>query len=93
MNFRSSGDSINIILQKIKTSISTIRRIISQFSKNIKRSENFSKVRLKDRLKQIRLQNRSQNLIILSQTKCFTSKDVQDHTKNTLSVTIPLHQI
>ena len=86
------GDSINAISQRTGTSISTIRRIISSFSKNIKRSEIFSKTKWKG-LIDSKVVAEWISKFILSQTGCGTSRDVQDHFQNCLSITIPLHKI
>ena len=45
MHYKNTCDSINTISQRTGASISTIRRIILSFSRNVKRSEIFSKIR------------------------------------------------
>ena len=83
---------MNIISQRTGASMPTIRGIISKFSTNFKRSEIYSKVRCK-RLIEIKAIAKSILKYVLTQTGWFESKDVQDHIMNSLSVTIPLHQI
>ena len=92
MHYKNTGDSINTISQRTGTSISTIRRIILSFSRNVKRSEIFSKIRW-NRLIDSKVVSKSISKFISSQTGCYTSRDVQDHIYNSLSVMIPLHKI
>ena len=92
MHYKNTGDSINTISQRTGISISTIRRIILSFSRNVKRSEIFSKIRW-NRLIDSKVVSKSISKFISSQVGCYTSRDVQDHIYNSLSVMIPLHKI
>ena len=92
MHNRDTNESLNKISQQIGVWNSTIRRIIIEFSTNVKRSEIYSKIRWR---RLIELEQISKIIFnyVLNLIGWFTAKNVQDNIKNDLSVMKPLHQI
>ena len=92
MNHRDTDEPLNSISQPTGVSISTIRRIVMEFSTNVKRSEIYSKIRCKRLIESEQIAKLIFNYV-RNQTGWFTAKNMQHHIKNELSVMIPLHQI
>ena len=83
---------MNQLSQLTGISMSTIRRIIQDFSSNIDRSRIYKKIRWR-KLIQSKTVMQYISKFASWQTGCFTAADVQEYIKDQLLVSIPLHQI
>ena len=92
MHHRDTDEPLNSISQRTGVSLSTIRRIVMEFSTNVKRSEIYPKIRCKRLIESEQIAKLIFNYV-RNQTSWFTAKIVHDHIKNELSVLILLHQI
>ena len=89
---RYEGGSLSKICQRYGVSISTARRIIKQFSSNIRRSEIYSKIRCKKAIFSTTAMDWISEYV-KSISWRFTSLRVHRHILKNLSIPIPRHQI
>ena len=91
-SFRYEGCSLSKICQRYGVSISTAKRIIKQFSSNIRRSEIYSKIRCKKAIFSSTVMDWISEYV-KSISWRFTSLHVRRHILKNLSIPIPRHQI
>ena len=90
--YRVEGKSMNQISQLTGISISTTRRIISEFSTNVRREEIYAKIRCK-RLIETKAVSRWISKFVSEKTDHFTARDVHEHIRDQLWISVPLHQV
>ena len=90
--YRVEGKSMNQISQLTRISISTTRRIISEFSTNVRREEIYTKIRCK-RLIETKAVSRWISKFVSEKTDHFTARNVHEHIRDQLWISVPLHQV
>ena len=90
--YQYEKSTLSQIWQKFGVSFSTTRRIIKQFSLNIRRQEVFSKIRWRKNIDS-HIMTEWISDFVRKQTGWFDSIDVQRYIKSKLLIFIPLHQI
>ena len=90
--YQYEKSTLSQIWQKFGVSFSTTRRIIKQFSSNIRRQEVLSKIRWKKNIDSYIVTEWISDFV-RKQTGWFDSIDVQRYIKSKLLILIPLHQI